>query len=196
MAHRKQERGRHAGGGPWADVELGSASVSAPCGGWGFRDVSSVCRCAFCSARWAVPGAGLTSFRGGAARRRLWRPGPSAEIGARRVFPQTAAVGDFLALFFVAAAAFLPGGGFSIWGRWWLWWHLGGFWSHMPRGGRVWLAGGGVSYLFHVFPARRLNGRGAWAAPRADWLLRYRCCVCCRVGYLDGLPHGLGLWCW
>jgi hypothetical protein len=90
MAHREQERSRGAGGGPWADIELGSASVSAPCGGWGSRDVSSVCRRAFCSARRAVPGAGLTSFRSGAARRRLWR-GPSAEIGARRVFPQTAA---------------------------------------------------------------------------------------------------------
>jgi hypothetical protein len=32
----------------------------------------------------------------------------------------------------------------SIWGRWWLWWHLGGFWSHLSCGGRVWLARGRV----------------------------------------------------
>jgi len=159
MAHRKQERGRHAGGGPWADIELGSASVSAPCGGWGFRDGSSVCRCAFCSARWAVPGAGLTSFRGGAARRRLWRPGPSAEIVARRVFPQTAVRRrGFLGSFFVVATASLPGGGLSIWGRWWLWWHLGGFWSHLSCGGRVWLARGRV-----LAPSRLSSSPSQWA---------------------------------
>jgi len=55
------------------------------------------------------------------------------------------------------------------------------------------LAGGGEGAClssFSAFPARRLNGRGAWAAPRAGRLLRYRCCVVCRVG----VPRRLAAW--
>jgi len=142
MAHREQERSRGAGGGPWADIELSSASVSAPNGGalWGFRDGSSVCRRAFCSARWAVPGAGLTSlglpqWRGSPPS--MGGRSPRLKIKARVALSraQPPAVGGFLTLFFVAAMASLPGGGgLSIWGRWWLWWHLGGFWSHLSCG--------------------------------------------------------------
>ena len=168
-------------------------SVFAPCGGWGSRDVSSVCCRAFCSARWAVPGAGLTSFRSGAARRRLWR-GPSAEIVARRVFPQTAVVGDFLALFFVAAAASLPGGWLEYLGEVVAVVASGRF-LVSSGGGRVWLARGRVlapSAPFQLAVSmgvglRRLHAPTGFCAIDAVLVAASFC-----VGYLDGLPPYMG----
>jgi CBS-domain-containing membrane protein len=87
----------------------------------------------------------------------------------------------------------------SIWGRWWLWWHLGGFWSHLSCGGRVWLARGRVlapSAPFQLAVSmgvglRRLHAPTGFCAIGAVLIAASFC-----VGYLDGLPHGLGLWCW
>ena len=113
MAHREQERSRGAGGGPWADIELGSALCL--CALWRLgvsRRLLCLPPCLlFCSV--GCPG-GWPNLLGSSAVARLaavygW-PEPSAEIVARRVFPQTAARRrGFLGSFFVAATASLPG---------------------------------------------------------------------------------------
>lgn len=84
----------------------------------------------------------------------------------------------------------------SIWGRWWLWRHLGGFRPHLPYGVRVWLARGRVlapSAPFQLAVSmcvglRRLHAPTGFCAIDAVLVAASFC-----VGYLNGLSHGLGL---
>jgi len=163
-------------------------------------NVSPICRRAFCSARWAVPGAGLTSlglpqWRGSPPS--MGGRSPRLKIKARVASSrrQPPAVGDFLALFSLPPRRLCRG---------WLEYlgevvASGRFWSHLSCGGRVWLAGGRVlapsaslqlAVLMDV-GLRRLHAPTGFCALGAVLVAASFC-----VGYLDGLPHGSGPWCW
>ena len=164
MAHREQKRSRHAGGCPWGDVELSSALCL--CALWRLGVSRRLLRLPpchlFCSV--GCPG-GWPNLLGSSAVARLaavygWQE-HSAEIGARRALPRTAARRrGFLGSFSLPPRRLCRG---------WLE-YLGevvavvasGRFSTSPAlwGSRLVGAGACLS-SFSAFPARRLNGRGA-----------------------------------